>query len=302
MQPKIEEEVEPKENSKSKKKEKNNAFRLTWLILIWLLLNSIWTIQHNVGSTNEVQRSGLAVIPSHPFDVPNMLGAGKSVQFEISCTFTDRIENRTNSVPVSWELRDSFGSILSSWNGSVNASSEECLTYNTHLKPGSYTINTILPEGEGYINVDMEFKYWIFKSFVMEGYVIANLIGFLFMINEISFKRIKKGQQSNDWESKEIVNLGNDAEVNDFDFDSKSNISNEQEQSRRAYEDEMRRLAEEAEKKEEEKVVEKEKSVKQGSDQESLGDGTTKGLGGKATIDKSIQTVSDLYDLMKKKK
>ncbi len=300
MQPEIDAEVEAKRNSKSKKKEKNKAFRLTWLILIWLSLNSIWTIQHNVGSTNEVQRSGLAVIPSHPFDVPDMLGAGKSVQFEVSCTFTDRIENRTNSVPVSWELRDSYGSIVHSWNGSVNASSEECLTYSTHLKPGPYTINTILPEGEGYINVDMEFKFWIFKSFVIEGYIIANIIGFLFVINEISFKRTKKGQKSSDWESKEIVNSDNNAEVHDFD--SKSNLSDEQEQSRRAYEDEMRRLAEEAKKKEEKKILEEKKASVQESDQESLGDGTTKGLGGKATIDKSIQTVSDLYDQMKRKK
>ena len=295
-------EVEPSTNSKSKKKEKNNAFRITWLILIWLLLNSIWTIQHNVGSTNEVQRSGLAVITNHPFEVPNMLGADKSVEFELSCVFTDRVDNRTNSVSVSWELRDSFGAIVHSWNGSVNASADECVTYNTKLKPGSYTINTLLPEGEGYVNVDMEFKLWIFKSFATEGYVIANILGLLFLINEISFKRNKNRRLSSDWESKGDLDSGEEAEVHEFDIDSKSDISSEQEKSRRAYEDEMRRLSEEAKKREEEKVAEETKKVQQGAEQESLGQGTTKGLSGKAKIDKNIQTVSDLYDMMKRKK
>ena len=218
MQSDIEEPNLPK--SKTKKKEKNNVQRLTWLILIWLLLNSIWTVQNNVGSTNEVQKSGLAVIPTHSFEVPDMLGTGKSVQFELSCTFTDRVENRTESIPVGWELRDSSGLIVHFWNGSINSSSVDCITYNAILEPGSYSINTNLPDREGYVNVDMEFKMWVFKAFAIEGYVIANILGILFLINEVSFKRSKK-KNNIEWESKEIVNSDNKADINEFDLDQK---------------------------------------------------------------------------------
>ena len=300
MQSEVEEE-QPKKSRKAKK-EKNNAFRLTWLIIIWLMLNSIWTVQNNIGSTNEVQRSGLAVIPSHPFEVPDMLGTGKSVQFELSCTFTDRVENRGESIIVGWELRDSSGSMIHFWNGSINSSSEDCISYLTDLEPGSYTINTHLPSGEGYVNVDMEFKLWIFKSFAMEGYLIANILGVLFLINEISFKGIKKRKVSEEWESKEIVDSKSEAEVHQFDLERESNLSDDQKKSRQAYEDEMRKLSEEARKKEVEKEMEKSNQIELETGQESLGVGTTKGLDGKAKIDKNIQTVSDLYDLMKKKK
>ena len=292
---------QPKKSGKGKSK-KNNVARLTWLLVIWLLLNSIWTVQNNIGSTNEVQRSGLAVIPSHPFEVPNMLGTGKSVQFELSCTFTDRIENRTESIIVGWELRDVSGSIINEWNGSINSSSVDCISYQTYLEPGQYTINTHLPEREGYVNVDMEFKMWVFKSFAMEGYVIANILGVLFLINEITFKRDSKKKASDEWESKEIVDSKSELEIHQFDIDVKSNLSEDQEKSRKAYEDEMRKLSEEAKKKESEKEMEKTSPAELDSGQESLGTGTTKGLDGKAKIDKNIQTVSDLYDLMKKKK
>ena len=286
--------------SKTKKKEKNNVQRLTWLILIWLLLNSIWTVQNNVGSTNEVQRSGLAVIPTHSFEVPDMLGTGKSVQFELSCKFTDRVENRTESIPVGWELRDSSGLIVYFWNGSINSSSVDCITYNAILEPGSYSINTNLPDREAYVNVDMEFKMWVFKAFAIEGYVIANILGILFLINEVSFNRGKK-KNNTEWESKELVNSDNKAEINEFDLESKSSLSAEQERSRQAYEEEMRRLSEAAKEIEMEKEEES-KILESSSKQESLGVGTTKGLDGKTKIDKNIQTVSDLYDLMKKNK
>ena len=273
----------------------NKKYRVYFMLVLWLSINLIWLTLHQQPSLNQVNSPESKINYNHTMEVPNILASNKDLPFTLRCefVFSDKeiSTNTNNSVALKIFHNDK---LLYEWEGLVG---EECSSWESEFSPGNYRIQTIIQGDPKLIDATLEYDLFIFLNFSLEGFLVANSIGFLLVLSEVKLKKNKnKKIKDGKWKPK-AWNMGDatkEVEVGlmPTNNDEETIISDEVAKQRKQYEEDVEDNSQDKIEVIEEVPI---------HSPESLGKGDDSTLKGKLIADQRIQRVSDIYDLMEEK-
>ena len=281
---------------KTIEKKKNTKNRMYFMLVLWLSINLIWLTLHQQPSLNQVYTPDTQFNQNHTVEVPNLLSSNKSIPFTLHCNFdfSEEGEGLKSNFTLDFVhlTLSQENSIIHEWGGEIG---RDCPSWSTELKPGNYNLHTRIDVDSRMIEGALEYELYVFLNFSIEGYLIANALGLLFVLSEIprGKNKTKQGKGSR-WKPKawDMDDATKEVEVGLITTteDEETIVSEDIAKQRKQYEEEVQRdslnLIPE-------KVPVEQPDVLKGGD-DSI-------LKGELRADERIQRVSDIYDLMEKK-
>lgn len=315
------------QRKRRKKKKKDGPIRPTAAIITWILLNLIWMVSIDTATPHPVLSEDSGHRQNYEMEVPSLFGA--EPRFEISCVFW-AANNDYENITIEWELwmveakRDAEAwnekptleehtSPTREWTGSLG---EDCSNESGTIAPGTYLLEIKFIHENGTtiqwddaarnINAEFKMKYWVYEAHAQTGYIVANVLGFIILVTDQAVRRIRRKirlsriiplhRQRNreEWETleKEMDERG-EAVVESFEIEMGSTSEAAREEMRKRFQEQSADDGDDDDSIGEDGVL---------SDTSKLGEGSTRGLEGKAKVGKDIHTVGDLWKRMKGEK